>query len=206
VKVKNQLDATKYASLLLQHVSGTKLTQHTHNFPTSHLIPPTQYLPKTRNNPYTHTQPTIHVRVPSHHRQTLYSPNHHTATHCTIKLGLTILHIFSSYGHLKAEAIYLLFSWWWAYWCPKHVEAIKLHTLSHLVGSLPYHVTFFAFFVTRGDFCLNFCSFCKCLEPVLQHKCVVKLSFLINICQCCMVSKLTFGTGIWHLNFSTPCM
>jgi hypothetical protein len=24
-----------------------------------------------------------------------------------------------------------------AYLCPKHVEAIKLHTLSHLVGSLP---------------------------------------------------------------------
>jgi hypothetical protein len=36
-----------------------------------------------------------------------------------------------------AEDINWLYSWWWAYWCPKHVEAIKLHTLSHLVGSLP---------------------------------------------------------------------
>jgi hypothetical protein len=29
-----------------------------------------------------------------------------------------------------------MYSWWWAYWCPKHVEAIRLHTLSHLVCSL----------------------------------------------------------------------
>jgi hypothetical protein len=28
------------------------------------------------------------------------------ATHCPITLGLTILHIFSRYGHLKVEVIY----------------------------------------------------------------------------------------------------
>jgi hypothetical protein len=33
------------------------------------------------------------------------------------------------------SGIYLLFVLR-AYWCPEHVEAIKVHTLSHLVGSL----------------------------------------------------------------------
>jgi hypothetical protein len=28
--------------------------------------------------------------------------------------------------------------WCWVYWCSKHVQAIKLHTLSHQVGSLPF--------------------------------------------------------------------
>jgi hypothetical protein len=26
-------------------------------------------------------------------------------------------------------------------WCPKHAEAIKLHILSHLVGSLPFTIS-----------------------------------------------------------------
>jgi hypothetical protein len=38
----------------------------------------------------------------------MYSPNHHTATHCTITLGLTILHIFSRYCRLKAEVFKLI--------------------------------------------------------------------------------------------------
>jgi hypothetical protein len=31
----------------------------------------------------------------------------------------------SRHGHLKAEESHKLYSWRWAYWCPKHVEAIK---------------------------------------------------------------------------------
>jgi hypothetical protein len=31
----------------------------------------------------------------------------------------------SRYGHLKAEDIHKLYSWWWACWCPKHVEINK---------------------------------------------------------------------------------
>jgi hypothetical protein len=90
VQVKNQLDATKYAVLLPQHVSGT-------NMPIIRSIINKQ-LPLLGGH--------IWKRYPSHHWQTLYSPNHHTATHRTITLGLTILHIFSRYGHLKAEVIY----------------------------------------------------------------------------------------------------
>jgi hypothetical protein len=104
------------------------------NLPTFHLIPPTHYLPETRNNPYTHAtnDPHPHAFI-SLTNSLLTKP-----LHCNITLGLTILHIFSRYDHLKAEVIYLLYSWGWAYWCPKHVQAIKLHTLSHLFGSLPF--------------------------------------------------------------------
>ena len=43
--------------------------------------------------------------------------------------------------------IILLRSWWWVYWCPKHVEqairsAIKIHLL-HLVGILFPHIKVF---------------------------------------------------------------
>jgi hypothetical protein len=86
--------------------SPPKLTQHTQKL--SHILPNPSHSVSTQytNNLYTHTQPTIHARVPSHHRQTLYSLNHYTTTHCTKTLELTILHIFSRYGHLKAEVIY----------------------------------------------------------------------------------------------------
>jgi hypothetical protein len=42
-----------------------------------------------------------------------------------------------------------------AYWRPKHVEAMKLHTLSHLVGSLPFNKIL--------DFKLSPC--CDCCVP-----------------------------------------
>jgi hypothetical protein len=60
----------------------------------------------THTHTHTHTQPMFHSCMPSHHWQTHYSLNHYTATHCTITLGLTILLIFSRYGHLKVEVIY----------------------------------------------------------------------------------------------------
>jgi hypothetical protein len=46
----------------------------------------------------------------------------------------------SRYGHLKAEVTNCTPDDGHI-WCPKHVEAIKLHILSHLVGSLPFDIS-----------------------------------------------------------------
>jgi hypothetical protein len=78
---------------------------------------------------HTHTKPINHTHVPSHHWQTLYSLNHYTATHCTVTLGLTILRIFSRYGHLKAEVIN---------YTPDNGHIGAWNMLRHLVGSLPF--------------------------------------------------------------------
>jgi hypothetical protein len=83
---------------------------------------------------HTHNQRT--TPACRHITDKLYSLNHYTATHHTITPEFTTLHIFP--GMATKSGSYWLYSWWWAYWCPKHVEAIKLHISSHLVGSLPF--------------------------------------------------------------------
>jgi hypothetical protein len=87
---------------------------------------------------HTHTQPTNRTHVPSYNRHTLYTLNQHTTTHCTITSEFTTLNIFSRYGQLKAEVTNCTPDDGHV-WCPKHVEAIKLHILFHLVGSLPFN-------------------------------------------------------------------
>jgi hypothetical protein len=62
------------------------------------------------------------------------------SVHCNTPHHNTRAHYFaylSRYGHLKAEVTNCTPDDGHV-WCPKHVEAIKLHILSHLVGSLPF--------------------------------------------------------------------
>jgi hypothetical protein len=50
----------------------------------------------------------IYACVPSLHWKTLYSLNHYTATHCTITLGLTTLHIFLGMTTWKQKLLNVL--------------------------------------------------------------------------------------------------
>jgi hypothetical protein len=86
---------------------------------------------------------------PSNNHRTVHtacSPTK-TAVQCT-KLAAQ-LHSTSggntSAGHHMLFST-ILYSWWWSYWCPKHVGLRTLNknpSVSHLIGSLPYLQTLY---------------------------------------------------------------
>jgi hypothetical protein len=87
----------------------------------------------TTNDPRPHTvtsQTNSLLAKPPH----CSTPHHNTTAHYFAYL--------SRYDHLKAEFTNCT-SDDGHVWCPKHIEAIKLHILSHLIGSLPFSIISF---------------------------------------------------------------
>jgi hypothetical protein len=67
---------------------------------------------------------SIHFCMPPHHWKTLLAK----PPHCNSLHRNTRAHYFAYLFQVwppKSGRYLLLYSWWWAYWCPKHVEAIK---------------------------------------------------------------------------------
>jgi hypothetical protein len=78
--------------------------------------------------------------MPSHHWQTLYSLNHHTATHCNSLHHNTRAHYFAHPFQVwppksGRHSLIVLLMMGMAYWCPKHVEAIKTAKTAYFVAS-----------------------------------------------------------------------
>jgi hypothetical protein len=56
----------------------------------------------------------------------------------------------------------LLYSWWWAYWCPKHVESIDQHFVA-FSWSLSLHNSFILLFDTFLLHVSAFMAFFNCI-------------------------------------------
>jgi hypothetical protein len=113
----------------------------------------------------------------------------HKHLHTVHKTASRLLRDYSNYtlGWIPHAVSYNLYSWRWAYKCPKHVELVydnKLHLL-HQVGSSRHSSTrfgslqrpFISGIGSKGNHLMIVCFFKQ--NPTLQFECIRRLRFCL---------------------------